>query len=81
MDKCKFDDEWRGRCDEPADSTGFCRKHWGVLCRLCGVQAITECGQTVFGLTCGVPLCGAHNGDCKQDHGRWPILSRWPSRL
>jgi len=54
--KCRFDKAWVGKCDKPADESGFCEEHKGVKCVSCGAQATHECPETGQ-FVCGAPLC------------------------
>lgn len=54
--KCRFDKAWVGKCNEPADESGYCETHKGIKCVSCGAQATHECPETGT-LVCGAPLC------------------------
>ncbi len=60
--KCKFRHAWRPLCNKPANTSGFCTKHYEMKCSVSGCKnhATKECDATLS-LVCGYPLCDIHD--------------------
>lgn len=61
--KCTFDKCWVGRCNQPADASGYCDEHKVLTCG-CGRQATHDCEATMGAFVCGRLLCN----HCRCNH-------------
>ena len=60
--KCKYNIAWVGKCNKPANESGYCEEHKNEKCSACGKQATHSCDYTGY-LVCGAPLCDSCTHD------------------
>lgn len=57
---CRFNEAWIGVCKaSTVPGELFCKKHLGIECYRCGIQAVKNCGHTSQ-FVCGVFTCENH---------------------
>lgn len=73
---CRYRPAYSGRCNVIAGSNGFCSRHAGQKCRVCGDQATNECNHTGQ-FVCGTPLCDDCEGwvDTSKGSGTWGFMN------
>jgi len=61
--KCKYDEPWRGRCNQPCDDSEICEEHKEDKCH-CGKQGVQGCPMT-GAFVCGLTTCEECGPTCK----------------
>lgn len=73
---CRYYPAYSGRCGALAGESGFCARHVGKTCCVCGDQAVSECNHTGQ-FICGAPLCADCEGwvDTTKAGGSWGFMN------
>lgn len=73
---CPYYPAYSGRCNAIKGESGFCSRHNGKACSVCGEQATRECNHTGQ-FVCGAPLCPDCEGyvDSSKSGGAWGFMN------
>ena len=73
---CPYYPAYSNRCNALKGESGFCSRHTGKRCSVCGEQATRECNHTGQ-FVCGAPLCDDREGfvDSSQPSGSWGFMN------
>ncbi len=65
MNKCRFEQAWRGRCGTECAEGDICTVHKLEKCSECGAPATRECEET-YQFVCGASLCEKCTHSCRK---------------